>query len=68
MATMTELKEAREALHALMTGKRVATVTKNGRSVSFTSATLADLRKYIAELEAELGVCVRRGPPAGVRL
>lgn len=65
MATMQELEEARTALHELMTGKRVATITKNGRSVSFTSATLSDLKKYISELEAELGINTRRRGPAG---
>lgn len=30
MATITELQEARVALHDLMTGKRVATVQKTG--------------------------------------
>lgn len=34
MATITELQEARVALHDLMTGKRVATVQKDGRRVN----------------------------------
>ncbi len=68
MATMPQLIEARQALHELMTGKRVATVTKNGRSVSFTSATLSELKAYISELEEELGVAIRRRRPAGFYL
>ena len=33
MATQSELDSARAALHDLMTGKRVATVQKDGRRV-----------------------------------
>ncbi|HAK8205338.1 TPA: phage tail protein [Salmonella enterica] len=67
MATMTELIEARAALHDLMTGKRVATVQKDGRRVEFTATSVSDLKKYIAEMEASLKTGGRRGP-AGVRL
>ncbi|UMR98615.1 phage head-tail joining protein [Escherichia coli] len=63
MATMEELAEAKAALHALYIGKRVVTVSRNGRSVTYTSAGLADLKRYIAELEEELGLRVRRGGP-----
>ncbi|HAK3431451.1 TPA: phage tail protein [Salmonella enterica] len=67
MATMAELIEARVALHDLMTGKRVATVQKDGRRVEFTATSVSDLKKYIAEMEASLKTGGRRGP-AGVRL
>ncbi|EAS5032966.1 phage tail protein [Salmonella enterica] len=67
MATMAELIEARAALHDLMTGKRVATVQKDGRRVEFTVTSVSDLKKYIAEMEASLKTGGRRGP-AGVRL
>ncbi|EAQ8163075.1 gpW family protein [Salmonella enterica] len=67
MATMAELYEARTALHDLMTGKRVATVQKDGRRVEFTATSVGDLKKYIAELESGLNTGGRRGP-AGVRL
>lgn len=67
MATMAELIEARTALHDLMTGKRVATVQKDGRRVEFTATSVSDLKKYIAEMEASLKTGGRRGP-AGVRL
>ncbi|HGG5172207.1 TPA: phage head-tail joining protein [Salmonella enterica subsp. enterica serovar Thompson] len=67
MATMAELIEARAALHDLMTGKRVATVQKDGRRVAFTATSVSDLKKYIAEMEASLKTGGRRGP-AGVRL
>ncbi|ECC1695212.1 phage tail protein [Salmonella enterica subsp. salamae] len=67
MATMAELIEAQAALHDLMTGKRVATVQKDGRRVEFTATSVSDLKKYIAEMEASLKTGGRRGP-AGVRL
>ncbi|MBP1520799.1 gpW family protein [Salmonella enterica subsp. enterica serovar Worthington] len=61
MATITELQEARVALHDLMTGKRVATVQKDGRRVEFT-ATSVGSEKYVAELEASLCNGRRRAP------
>lgn len=68
MATITELHDARAALHDLMTGKRVATVQKDGRRVEFTATSVGDLKKYIADLEAQLHAGGRRRAPAGVRL
>lgn len=67
MTMMIELREAREALHNLMIGKRVVTVQKDGRRVEFTAASVNELKKYIAQLEAELGLSGRRSP-LGVRL
>ena len=52
MTRQEELAAARAALHDLMTGKRVATVQKDGRRVEFTATSVSDLKKYIAELEA----------------
>ena len=49
MATQADLDAARAALHDLMTGKRVATVQKDGRRVEFTATSVADLKKYIAD-------------------
>ncbi|EPE9061113.1 phage head-tail joining protein [Klebsiella aerogenes] len=65
MATQSELDSARAALHDLMTGKRVATVQKDGRRVEFTATSVADLKKYIAELEVQIGITSRRRGPAG---
>ncbi|EIY5121941.1 TPA: phage head-tail joining protein [Klebsiella variicola subsp. variicola] len=65
MATQSELDSARAALHDLMTGKRVATVQKDGRRVEFTATSVADLKKYIAELEVQIGITSRRRRPAG---
>ncbi|QDE47322.1 phage tail protein [Enterobacter hormaechei] len=59
MATQTEL-DARAALHDLMMGKRVATVQKDGRRVEFTATSVSDLKKYIADLESQVGTTSRR--------
>ncbi|EER4396352.1 phage tail protein, partial [Escherichia coli] len=59
------LAAARAALHDLMTGKRVATVQKDGRRVEFTTTSVSDLKKYIAELEVQTGMTQRRRGPAG---
>lgn len=64
MATQSELDSARRALHDLMTGKRVATVQKDGRRVEFTATTVSDLKRYISDLEAEIGTTHRRRGPA----
>jgi hypothetical protein len=54
----TRLAEAREALHKLMLGGQVASVSVSGvpgRSITYTQASIAELKKYIAVLEAECG-------------
>ena len=61
MTRQEELAAARAALHDLMTGKRVATVQKDGRRVEFTATSVSDLKKYIAELEVQDGAAVVRG-------
>ncbi|CAI1666938.1 gpW family protein [Serratia marcescens] len=65
VATLAQLEEARKALHELLTGKRVASIQKDGRAVTFTSATLNELRAYISDLEVQLGLASRRRGPAG---
>lgn len=65
MATQSELDSARSALHDLMTGKRVATVQKDGRRVEFTATSVSDLKKYVTELETLVGNTQRRSGPAG---
>ncbi|EFY2682473.1 TPA: phage tail protein [Escherichia coli] len=65
MTRQEELAAARAALHDLMTGKRVATVQKDGRRVEFTATSVSDLKKYIAELEVQTGMTQRRRRPAG---
>ena len=65
MASQSDLDSARAALHDLMTGKRVATVQKDGRRVEFTVSSVSDLKKYIADLEVQVGITQRRRGPAG---
>lgn len=62
MATLADLESARKALHDLLMGKRVASIQKDGRRVEYTSASVSDLRRYISDLEAELGLSSRRRP------
>lgn len=68
MATLAQnLVDAEVALHALLTGSRVAEFRdSNGEFVRYTSASLADLRAYITDLKsqiaAEAGTVIPRGP------
>jgi uncharacterized protein (UPF0216 family) len=66
MATQSDLDSARKALHELLTGKRVASIQKDGRKVEFTATNVSELKQYIIELELKLGQLSRRGRPAGV--
>lgn len=68
MVTQTQLDGARQALYALMTGTRVAVVQKDGRRVEYTAASVEELKKYIADLESQIGVVSRRRGPAGFSL
>ncbi|EFC2651913.1 TPA: head-tail connector protein [Escherichia coli] len=43
MTRQEELAAARAALHDLMTGKRVATVQKDGRRVEFTTTSVTEV-------------------------
>ncbi|EHW71081.1 gpW family protein [Escherichia coli DEC10B] len=47
MTRQEELAAARAALHDLMTGKRVATVQKDGRRVEFTTTSVSDLKNTL---------------------
>jgi hypothetical protein len=62
------LEEAEVAYHRLQTGKLAVTVTgKNGQELQFNRTNAHQLRTYIEELKAQLGVgSTRRRPPAGV--
>lgn len=57
MATAQDLREAKEAYKKLVTGQlpRVV-VDQNGERVEFTATNASLLKKYINELERELGV------------
>ena len=54
MTTQEKLDEAKEALHKLLIGQSVVEVGYEGERLKFTQTNIADLRAYIAQLEAEL--------------
>lgn len=62
------LAEAELALHKLLTGQAEVTVTfGSGKSVTYTQANIAQLKDYIADLQAQVDACdgkepARRGP------
>ncbi len=54
------LAEAEAALHELQIGKRTASVSYDGKSVTYTAAKIADLQSYILNLRIQLGQGPRR--------
>lgn len=50
----TRLTEAENALHSLAQGKRAVTVQFEGRSVTYTQATMAELTTYVGYLRGEV--------------
>lgn len=49
------LLEAETALHSLMTGRAIVSVTdENGESVSYTRAKVSDLQTYVRALKISL--------------
>lgn len=68
MATTAErLIEAETALHNLSTGRSVVSVSKDGRTVSYSSANRGDLERYINSLKDESATTTFRRGPMGVR-
>ncbi len=66
MATITQLEEARAALHQLRIGKQAVKVQRDGKMVEYSPANAGALDQYVKQLERELGIgAVRR--PFGVR-
>ena len=67
LATLqARLTDAQLAYHQLMTGKATASVSYEGKSVTYTQATMANLGAYITQLQGQiaalLGTSRRRGP------
>lgn len=64
LTTAQRLAEAKEALHAILTGQAVVRVQdQSGESITYSPANVNRLRAYIRELEAELaGTVVPTGP------
>lgn len=67
------LLEAEIALHQLMIGKSVVSLSRgdsagNSRSYQYSQANIAQLKAYILELKGQLGLGSGRRRPAGVHL
>lgn len=65
------LLEAENALHDLLIGKSVVSISRgdsagNSRSYQYSQANIAQLRAYIADLKGRLGLGSGRRRPAGV--
>ena len=60
------LTDAQLAYHALMIGKATASVSYDGKSVTYTQATMGNLAAYVALLQNQIaaltGLRIRRGP------
>lgn len=61
-----KLTEAEDALHELSLGKRVVSISRNGKTLTFSATNRIDLEMYIARLKQQKGTS-RRGP-MGIRL
>lgn len=64
MSTQTQLNEAREAYHKLLTGQSVVRIQRDGKTLEYKSVDKAALAAYIADLETRLGSGARRRRPA----
>lgn len=62
MTNEQRLADARDALHQLMMGKRAVQVGYGSRQVTYSQTTIADLRRYISELENLCGQSQRKAP------
>jgi len=51
----TRLAQAREALHSLLTGQAVVSVSVEGESVSYAQADQGKLQAYVSQLESVCG-------------
>lgn len=67
------LLEAEIALHQLMVGKSVVSISRgdsagNSRTYQYSQANIAQLKAYILDLKGQLGLGSGRRRPAGVHL
>ena len=66
MTLNDKLNEAEDALHELSLGKRVVSISRNGKALTFSAANRVDLELYIARLKSQISTSSRR--PMGIRL
>ncbi|WP_319413927.1 gpW family head-tail joining protein [uncultured Cohaesibacter sp.] len=52
----TQLAEAEETLHKLLTGQLEREMSQNGKSASFSLPKVDDLKDYIKSLKRQLGL------------
>ncbi len=64
----TKLSEAEDAYHQLITGRKVVSIERDGRKVSYSQVTILQLQRYIVSLKRQLGMNTGRSGPAGVSL
>lgn len=65
LATLrSRLAEAEDALHRLVTGQQEVSVSDGTNTATYSRATMADLRSYIAELRGQIA---RAGGTGGQR-
>lgn len=62
MTNEERLEQAREAKHQLLMGKSAVQVGHGQRQVTFSQRTIAELDKYIQQLEVMCGQSNRRSP------
>lgn len=72
-ALLKMLMEAETALHKLMIGQSLVSLSRgdsagNSRSYQYSQANIAQLKTYIIELKSRLGLCTGRRRPAGVHI
>lgn len=60
MSLETQLLEARNAYHNLLTGQAVVRIQRDGKTVEYSQANRADLKAYISSLEDEINGRRRR--------
>lgn len=61
-----KISEAEDALHELSLGRRVVSLSRNGKAMTYTATNRVDLELYIARLKSEKNTYSRR--PMGIRL
>ena len=64
---ITKLTQARDALHALLTGEQVVSFSIAGTTTSYSAGNIDALRRYVRELEAECGETDSSGKVIGRR-
>lgn len=63
----TRLAAAELALHELSIGARTASLSFDGKSMTYSQTNMGALRAYIAELRQQLGLGTGRARPFAVR-